>query len=115
MLYEDECIRRRPHYEWLGCENCFMRTRAIISMFSLFFHDFIVFHFSSHFLYLSFLDALASLDFKLSVSKSLKFFGFPVNQVIQVIQVTYVIQVTQMIQLIQDTQDNQDNQDNQGN
>ena len=31
-----------------------------------------------------FLDALASLDFKLSVTESLMFFGFPVNQVMQV-------------------------------
>ena len=34
-----------------------------------------------------FLDALASLDLKLSVSQSLMFFGLPVNQVNQVIQV----------------------------
>ena len=51
-----------------------------------------------------FLDALASLYFKLSlgqsVSQRLMFFGFPVNQVVQGIQVIQVIKVIQVIQVI---------------
>ena len=50
---------------------------------------------------LEFLDALASLYFKLSlgfsVSQRLMFFGFLVNQVVQGIQVIKVIQVIQVI------------------
>ena len=59
-----------------------------------------------------FLDALASLDFKLSVSQQFISFGFPVNQVKQVIQ---VIQDNQDIQDNLDDHDNQDNQDNHDN
>ena len=43
----------------------------------------------------NFLDALASLDFKLSVSQRLMFFGFPVNSVIPVIPENPVIPVFQ--------------------
>ena len=52
---------------------------------------------------IEFLDALASLDLKLSVTESvsdLPFFKYSVNQVMKVIQ------------LIQDNQDDQDNHDN---
>ena len=62
-----------------------------------------------------FLDALASLDFKLSVSQQFISFGFKVNQVkrviqeIQLIQVMQVMQDNQDYQYIQDIQDNQDN------
>ena len=45
-----------------------------------------------------FLDALASLDLKLSVSEWGMFFGFPVNQVKQVMQVLQLIQVMQVNQ-----------------
>ena len=61
------------------------------------------------------LDALASLDLKLSLVQKLMFFGFPVNQVKQVIQVIQVIQDNQDIQDNLDDQDNQDNQDNHDN
>ena len=50
-----------------------------------------------------FLDALASLDFKLSVSESVSqsliFFGLPVNQVKQMMQVIRLIQVMQVMQV----------------
>ena len=53
---------------------------------------------------LEFLDALASLYFKLSlgfsVSQRLMFFGFLVNQVVQGIQVIQVIKLIQVIQVI---------------
>ena len=59
-----------------------------------------------------FLDALASLDFKLSVSQQFISFRFKVKQVIQEIQLIQVMQVmqdNQDYQYIQDIQDNQDN------
>ena len=59
---------------------------------------------------LEFLDALASLDFKLSVSQQFMSFGFKENQIKQVIQ---EIQLIQVMQVMQDNQDYQYIQDNQ--
>ena len=50
-----------------------------------------------------FVDALACLDFKLSVSQQFISFRFKVNQVKQVIQ---EIQLIQVMQVMQDNQDN---------
>ena len=50
-----------------------------------------------------FLDALASLDFKLSVSQQFMSFGFKENQIKQVI---HEIQLIQVMQVMQENQDN---------